>query len=165
MPKRDELTEAERAQIILLQSQGISLSAIAKQMKRSRCAITTTIKRHRETGSYKNRPKNGRKRKTTARNDRLLQRMCLRNRKRTSEQLAGDLLEESNVTISARTIRRRLTEFGLKGCKPRHKPYLTQEHKKKRLLWAKRYLNWTVDDWAKVMWSDESNIQVCYGQY
>ncbi|GJQ76951.1 hypothetical protein Trydic_g15148 [Trypoxylus dichotomus] len=29
----------------------------------------------------------------------------------------------------------------------------------KSLLWARKYRDWTVEDWSKVIWSDESNIE------
>ncbi|KAK9703004.1 hypothetical protein QE152_g29597 [Popillia japonica] len=95
MLNRDQLTESEHGQVILLRSQGMLLSAIAKQMKtttmkRWRCTTRTTIIRYRKTGSHENRPKSGRKRKTTARDNRVVHTLCLRNRKKTLEQLAGD---------------------------------------------------------------------------
>ena len=51
-------------------------------------------------------------------------------------------------------------EAGLKGCKARKKPYLSEVNKKKRLLWAKEHQDWTDEDWAKVVWSDESIFEV-----
>ncbi|KAI4463942.1 transposable element-related [Holotrichia oblita] len=160
MPKIRELTQAERGQIVLLHSQNMSLAAIAKQMKCSRCAVRTTIKRYQDTGSFTNRRKSGRRRSTTARQDRLLERISLRDRKKSSKDLSSELQIEHGISISAHTVRRRLYNASLRGCRARQKPYLTEKHKKNRLLWAKQYSNWTVDDWIKVMWSDESNIEV-----
>lgn len=164
MPKTRELTEAERAQIVLLHSQKMTLSAIARRMKCSRCAVRTAIKRYQETGLYANKSKSGRKRATTTREDRLLQRISLRDRRKTSKELSSELLIEHNISISAQTVRRRLASVGLHGRIARRKPRLTENHKKMRLLWAKKYRHWTIDDWAKVMWSDESNIEVCINE-
>lgn len=160
MPKRRELTVAERSQIVLLHSQGWSQQKIAKQMKHSRHAIQVTLKRYEETGSYENRPKSGRKRKTTARQDRYLERLSLQNRFKTPKKLVADLSANQGVSVSDRTVRRRLAEVNLKSRKARRKPYLTQQQMKNRLLWAKKYRNWTVEDWSKIIWSDESNIEV-----
>ena len=33
---------------------------------------------------------------------------------------------------------------------------MTKEHVQKRLNFCRERLNWTVDDWKKVIWSDES---------
>lgn len=160
MPKVRELTQGERAQIVLLHSQRKTITAIAKKIKCSRCAVRTTIKRYQETGSFSNRPRSGRKRITTAREDRELQRISLRDRRKSSKQLASELLLQHRIAVSAQTVRRRLVNVGLRGRKARHKPRLSETHKTQRLLWAQRHKDWTVDDWAKVMWSDESNIEV-----
>lgn len=160
MPKIRELTEVERGQIVLLRSQSKTLAAIARIMKCSRCAVRTTLKRYEGSGTLTNRPKSGRKRLTTAREDRHIERIAIRERTKSSRDLSSELLERHGVCISARTVRRRLVESGLHGRIARRKPRLTAEHKKKRLQWAQKYKNWTVEDWGNVLWSDESNIEV-----
>ena len=35
---------------------------------------------------------------------------------------------------------------------------LSQKHRKKRLDWAISHKNWTVEDWKRVVWSDETKI-------
>ncbi|CAK9799193.1 Transposable element Tc1 transposase [Anthophora plagiata] len=161
--EKRELTVAERS-IMLLHSQDLSQKKkkkkIAEKMKHSRHAIKITLKRYQETGSYENRPKSGRKRTTTGRQDRYLVRLSLRNRFTTSKQLAVDLSTDQGVSVCDRTVKRRLVEANLKSCKPRCKPYLTQQQMKNRLLWAKKYRNWTVEDWSKIIWSDESDIEI-----
>lgn len=86
--------------------------------------------------------------------------MSLRDRKKGSKQLSSELFRSHNINISSRTVRRRLVELNLGGYKARHKPRLSPQQKHKRLLWAKSHRDWTVDDWANVMWTDESNIEV-----
>lgn len=49
---------------------------------------------------------------------------------------------------------------GLKGCKARKKPWLSEKNKKARYAWAKTHENWTAADFDNVIWSDESNIEV-----
>jgi hypothetical protein len=40
------------------------------------------------------------------------------------------------------------------------KPLLTRSHKAKRLAWAKKYSKWTIDDWKRVVFSDETKINI-----
>jgi hypothetical protein len=40
------------------------------------------------------------------------------------------------------------------------KPGLRAENVVKRLEWAKRYKDWTMEDWKHFIWSDESNIWI-----
>lgn len=160
MPKESQLSEASRGQIILLHKQGLSQVKIAKTIKCSRCAVQNTIKRYRTTGRYRNLPKSGRRRITSVREDRLIERISLQNRHKSAVAISAELREQRNAPISVHTVRRRLRAANLHARKPRRKPLLSQKHRTERLLWAKKYRNWTVDDWAKVIWSDESNIDV-----
>lgn len=162
MPKRPQIPEALRGQIILLHQEGLPQVKISKKIKCSRRAVQTTIKRYQETGSYRNLPKSGRKPKTSAREDRLIERIALRDRHKSAEIICAELRSQHNTNISVRTVRRRLTEANLHARKPRRKPLLTEKHRKQRLTWAKKYESWGIDDWAKVIWSDESNIEVSY---
>ncbi|KAG0803905.1 hypothetical protein G6F15_013161 [Rhizopus arrhizus] len=40
------------------------------------------------------------------------------------------------------------------------KPLLTEKHKKARLAWAKKHQYWTVHDWRRVVFSDETKINI-----
>ena len=58
------------------------------------------------------------------------------------------------------TISRRLSrEFNLKSYKPARKSRLTPVMKVKRLAFAKKHRNWTIQQWSKVLFSDESTFQ------
>ena len=62
--------------------------------------------------------------------------------------------------VSCKTVKRRLTkDFGLKAFKPAKKPYLTPAMKLKRLNFAKKHINWSREQWSRVIFSDESCIQ------
>jgi len=69
-------------------------------------------------------------------------------------------LEESGSRISRRTISRHVTdEFGLKSRKPARKPRLTSARKLKRLQFAKKYKDWKIQQWSRVLFSDETTFQ------
>ena len=76
MPPKKQLSEIKRAQIVALSGEGYSLVEIARKMKYSRKGVQTTIKSHKETKSFKNRKGQGRKKSTTAREDRSLKRLA-----------------------------------------------------------------------------------------
>ncbi|XP_018371229.1 PREDICTED: transposable element Tc1 transposase [Trachymyrmex cornetzi] len=160
MSKTRELSEGKRAQIIVLHSVGLSQVQIAKKIKCSRCAVQTTIKRYNDTKQFKSRSGRGRKRKTTAREDRYLKQNALKDRRQTAKELTAALRSDHEISISAKTVSRRLNEFGIKARKARQKPWLSETNRKKRLAWAKKYKSWTASDWDKILWSDESNIQL-----
>ncbi len=43
------------------------------------------------------------------------------------------------------------------------KPLLKQKHRQKHLTWAKEKRNWTVAQWSKVLFSDESTFCILFG--
>lgn len=160
MPKTSELSLENRVKIQLLHEQGKSQVEISRTVKCSRRAVQLTLERFAATGTHSDRPRTGRKRVTTDREDRKLVRESLKNRKKKSSELAAEFSVASNKTISARTTRRRLQEAGLKGCKARKKPLLSDNNKKARYAWALKYQHYTEEDWSNIVWSDESNFEV-----
>ncbi|GFT87102.1 transposable element Tcb1 transposase [Trichonephila clavipes] len=93
------------------------------------CGLSTvvrTLKRFSETNLIADRGRSGRKRKTSLREDGLLHRISLSNRKLNSSQILKQWTLTSNVSVCPRTVRGRLLEIGLRGCKARPKPLLTE---------------------------------------
>ena len=111
-----------------------------------------------ETGDSKCHPRSGRKQKSVIRSDRTLIRISLRNRKLTSKELSRELKESSGVKLSAPTVRRRLIENGLQGCKARKKGLLTEKQRKHHLEWARSHGKWPVEKWRNVLFNDESTF-------
>ena len=65
-----------------------------------------------------------------------------------------------DVSISETTLRWRRLEADLGSYIAMKKPGLSVENVAKRLASAEKYKNWTVEDWKKVIWSDESSIWI-----
>ncbi|GFT04453.1 transposable element Tc1 transposase [Trichonephila clavipes] len=121
------------------------------------CGLSTavrTLKRFSETNFIADRGRSGRPRKTSLREDRLL----ISNRKLNSSQILKQWTLTSNVSVCPRTVRGRLLEIGLRGCKARPKSLLTEFRRKRRLMWAREHSLWTIKYWEKVIFSDESQL-------
>ena len=67
------------------------------------------------------------------------------------------LQSSSNRHISTSTVQRRLHESGLHGRIAAKNPLLKDTIKKKRVAWAKKHEQWTLDWWKSVLWSDGSD--------
>ncbi|ETN98299.1 transposase [Reticulomyxa filosa] len=63
-------------------------------------------------------------------------------------------------TISVSTCKRTLYRAGFRGRSKIKKPYLKKILRQKRLIFAINYKNWTIEEWKKVLWSDESKVSV-----
>ena len=60
--------------------------------------------------------------------------------------------------VSAQTVRRTLKEVGLHSATKKKVPMLKASHHQRRLKFARDHENWTVEDWKRVLWSDETKI-------
>ena len=58
--------------------------------------------------------------------------------------------------VSQSTVHRILLRMGLRGLV--RVPMMTPVHRRKRLQWAREHRNWTLEQWKKVAWSDESRF-------
>jgi transposase len=74
---------------------------------------------------------------------------------REATQMLSNL---TGVPIHPQTVRRALKSAGLKAVKKVKKPKLTPEARKARLAFAVAHQHWTVDDWKRVLWSDETKV-------
>ena len=137
----------------------LSQRQISKQLNISKSSVQRAINKFVNEGIYGNRKKSGRPRKTTSRDDNTMKRIVARSPSSSCKKIRSFLLSKgANVSIS--TISRRLSkEFLLKSYKPAKKPRLTSRMKKKRLEFAKEHIDWSVRDWKKVLFSDESTFQ------
>ena len=96
------------------------------------------------------------KQKTTEREDRYIERVIKQNYNVPLKDITN-LVEPK---ISESTVRRRHSEAGLNSYVAAVKPGLRVENVKARLQWGLKYKDWTVEDWKKVIWSDESSIWI-----
>lgn len=154
------LSERKKVKILRFSEAGLSNVDIAKRLKCNESSARRLLKKYHEAKEISRKKGSGRKRKTSEREDRLLQRLSIRNRFANSSQLRREFIEETGTGVSSRTIRRRLCKLGLKARRLARKPLLTRDMQRKRLGWAKQYENFTVDDWKAVIFSDESKYNL-----
>jgi hypothetical protein len=60
--------------------------------------------------------------------------------------------------VSSQTARNILKRHSFKAVTKKKKPLLTAVHRKKQLAFALKHKEWTLEDWQKVIWSDETKI-------
>lgn len=154
--KTRELTEGERGEVIGFLKAGWSKRKIATEMKCSPTAVQKIKVKYRKYGDVKNRPRPGRPRCSTDRQDRKIKFTSLSNR-RLGAKAIGLRLQACFLRLpSISTIQRRLREAGLGGRVARKKPLLTPKHISDRKKWCNKYKDWTPEQWENVLWSDES---------
>lgn len=161
MRVKKELSKECRAQAVILRKSGMKYAEISKKLRISLCAIHKAVKRHEELGSFASRKRSGRPRVTTPQDDRAMMRVVKQSPKASSVQVLIRLPRTSQ-NVSTRTIRRRLFDAGLKSYTPAKKPRLSPKNVADRVAFCRKYEKWSVSDWEKVLFSDESTITQFY---
>ena len=83
-----------------------------------------------------------------------------RHRFDNARTLRRDFQSATGVRISTQTIRNRLHDAGLRSRRPAIQVPLTRYHVQMRLAWARDHVTWTQNDWAPVLFTDESRFCV-----
>ena len=65
-----------------------------------------------------------------------------------------------NLSISTSTISRIHRQYNMVLYTALRKPRITPKQRRARVDWCNEHLSWSVQDWSKVTFSDESNYQV-----
>lgn len=129
------------------------------QLWRSASGVQKLCNRFQMTRTIGNKEGKGINKSTTATTDRRITRLALGNRRPTARNI-NNILSDTGVSVSDRTVRCRLVQAGLKARRPRKKPFLNPVQRTKRVDWAKVHLSWSADDWKWVIWSDETKTSI-----
>lgn len=155
-----ELQLEVRKQVINYYNKGLSMGKIAEKTLIKKCTIQKIIEKWKKYGSVINLPRPGGRRHTTRRQDRLIYSKLENNRKLSIPKINEELRTDFGIRVCDQTIRNRAKSIGLIGRRPAKKPLLKRNHKTKRLQWATEHQDWTLDEWKKVMWTDETKINL-----
>lgn len=60
--------------------------------------------------------------------------------------------------VTSQTVRNVLKKHSFKAVTKKKKPLLSARHRQRRLAFALKHREWTVEDWKRVVWSDETKI-------
>jgi transposase len=142
-----------KARIFQAFSDGWSYKQLREKFEVGDATIARIVKRFQEAQTFERRQGSGRPKKTTPRADRLIANCVKKDPFITKNQIK----EEVELAISTKTIGRRIYELlGYKSYWAARKPLLTPRQVKRRLAWCMEHKSWTVDQWRKVIWTDES---------
>ena len=107
------LTDVQRGRAIALLIQGQRQQQVANHFGVNVSTIERLVRRLRETGHLADRPRSGRPRVTSRRQDRTIRLAHLRNRHLTATETALNTVATHNRQISPKTVGSRLREIGL----------------------------------------------------
>lgn len=146
--------------VIKFSKDGKSSREIASILSICKSTVNDIIVKYRAVYGLKDRPRSGRPRKTSKKVDHIIKRKSTVDVKKTAAEIARELQDENLANVSRSTVTWRLHDVGLFGRIGIKKPLINKKNKKARLQFAKDYQNWTVEDWKKVAFSDESKFNL-----
>ena len=152
MGKTADLTVVQKTIIDTLQKEGKPQKVIAKKAGCSQSAVSKHI----------NRKLCGRKTCTSSRDDRSLERIVRKRPFKSVWELHKEQTE-AGVTASSTTTHRQILDMDFKCRIPLVKPLVNNKQHQKHLTWAKEKKNWSVAQWSKVLFSDESKCCISFG--
>ena len=145
------LSSSQIDHILFLLDKGHTATQIASTTGYSLSTISRVRSKHRPTIS---KSTGGRPSKLSPSDTKYAIRLLTSCKADNASQVTKALQNVTNQPVSSKTIQRTLKRAGMK----RKWPLLTRVHKQKRLVFAKTYANWTVEDWKQVVWTDETKI-------
>jgi len=144
-PGPPKVSEMKRERIMGFLEAGGTPAEAAEQYERSKSTITRLQAKVEETGSVKNRPGQGRKRKLSPCQADKVRKKAKRGK--DSPQIAQEISHELKEPVSVKTIQRTIKSGKLEYLVVEAEEEITDEHKSKRLAYAQENLE---KDWKLV---------------
>jgi hypothetical protein len=152
---RRPIPASEKTHAIALLASGRSVRSVSDETGISRSLLSTLA--HRE-GIDVTSNRGGRPRRLSSSEVKLLARAVSTDKVRNCREGAHFMEQSLAPKVSAQTIRRSLRGLGFRAVVKKRKPALKIAHRQARLRFAKRYAEFTLEDWKRVIWSDETKI-------
>jgi len=156
-PFRSWATRDQRLSARILRSQGLTYPQIAAELGITQRQVQTACTRDRPSP----RKLPGARPKLSAdKIDDIIE--FISSSKETRRMSYKILIEHLQLEVSETTLRNSLKKRGYHRCKALQKPPITERTRVRRLDWATEYVNWTREQWNKILWTDETWVTSKY---
>ncbi|KAI4883329.1 hypothetical protein NFI96_000270 [Prochilodus magdalenae] len=152
-----DFTVVQKTTIDTLHKEAKTQKVIAKEAGYSQSSVSKHINRE-----AKGRKRCGRKKCTSNRDNRTLERSVEPNPFKNVEEIHKEWIA-AGVGASRTTTHRRMQDMGFSCRIACVKPLSNKRQRQKRLAWAKDKKDWTAAVWSKVLFSDESKFCISFG--
>ncbi|XP_039659923.1 protein myomaker isoform X2 [Perca fluviatilis] len=142
-------------------SQEMDTKKCSKALSVPRSTVKSIIKKWKVFGTTQTLPGSGRRSKLDERARRKLVREATKRPTATLKQLQ-EFMTKSGHCVHVTTISQILHKCGMYGRGARKKPLLKKGHMQSRLSFAKTHLEDSKATWKKVLWSDETKIELLF---
>jgi len=149
--------EKERFKAYKLLTQGKKKSVVATKLNNSLSWVKRTKRRFELTGSFKDKSRSGRPKKVTPSEAKRLVKKVKGKRRQSTRKTAREFRTLSGEKVSHETVRKSLRVANLYPHRPRKTTFLTEDHKNRRVAFAKKYRRF---DFTKCAFWDETEFEL-----
>ena len=149
------ISSADKENILSLASHGHSTRSIAKKTGLGKSTVIRTL--HKILPN-RQMPSSGCPSKLSSTDQHAILSQITTGRAANAVQATKHINTIISNPVSSETVRRILRKNSFKAVVKKKKPKLNARHIKRRLAFALKYKEWTVEDWKRVIWSDETKI-------
>lgn len=153
-----KINNGKRDRVIADLRQRIGTRAVARKHNVSQSFVSQLARTLPEDVRYDIQRRAGRPSRISATTRRFLVRNITNGEVDNAVQAQKLLADELGVRVSPDRVRQILRQDGLSAQKKVKKPKLTIRHRRLRMEFVNKYRHWTIDDWKRVLWTDETKI-------
>ena len=154
-PIGHELKPVDRALIVGASKCGVSIANTAQRLNFNPNTVKTTLRRDSIRQDNKALTRTGRPLKASKRDVQKIIYYVRVNPKHTYSQIRKNLAP----FLSLRTIKRILEPFNIKKWQCKKRPELSKEVANKRHNWVLSRKDWSTEEWACIIFSDETSVE------
>lgn len=149
------ISSANKENIVSLASNGHSTRYIATKLGISHPTVSRVLKTLLPNHQS---PCAGRPPKLSATDQHAIIRQIVTGKSASAVQATNHINSIISNPVSSNTVRRVLKKHSFEAVVKKKKPLLSARHRQRRLAFALKHREWTVEDWKRVIWSDETKI-------
>jgi transposase len=146
--------------IISLSEENLTPTEISLKMNIPRKTVSNVIHKYRKYGTVLRLPGSGRRRSLDDKDVGLILTEIEKDPFTSSEKITNVISQKSQKNVSSRTVRNYIRTTSYRSWVPRKLPYLSEKNIAKRLELCKKWSSFEQDDWDKIIWSDETKINL-----
>lgn len=155
-----EIPIGTREIIVKLKNEGKSLREIGAIVNKPRSSVQRVIENFKSSKKITSKPRGGRPRKLSQRDERDILRIIKQNPKTNASKISQGIKELKNIAVTPQTVRNVLHRHDLRSRVSRRKPLISEKNRKLRLEFAKNYLDKDTHFWDSVIFTDESKFNI-----
>lgn len=151
-----QLSTEKRNLVITMKNQGFTQKAISEVLNCGQGSVSKILKKYKDFGSTSTIPGRGRKEKLNKCQKLKIKRLANSNPTISATEIYKNIADQG--VVSKWTIYRYLRSIGLYSRIGKFSSVSSRIHRRKRIIFCKKYLCWTEIEWSNVIFTDETSI-------